>query len=393
MLRAYKYRIYPNDAQKQQLAHHFGCVRWVYNWALATTKDHYEKTKKQLSRRDLQDALVALKHTEEHAWLREVNSQSLLGALLHLHKAYKNFFKKRAKYPKFKKRHNRQTFECPQHVKIDSDVKRLHLPKIKGIKIKQHRPFQGKIKTVTLTKTPSEKYYASILIESEALHQMLAPVKKEKTIGIDLGLNHFVITSQGKKIPSPKFLKKSLKRLGIQQKIRSRKDWKNKSTNYQKQCIKVARTHEKVANRRYNFIQQYTATLVSESQATSFAVEDLHVKGMIKNRKLARSIADSSWGTFLRVLSYKSKWHGKNVLTIGRFVASSKTCHACGHKQENMPLRVREWNCVCGLSHDRDINASKVIKKQAIADALGLSVCIKSSSTATSVSADAVARE
>ena len=221
---------------------------------------------------------------------------------------------------------------------------------------------------------------------------MLAPVKKEKTIGIDLGLHHFIITSQGKKVPSPKFLKKSLKKLGIQQKIRSRKDWKNKSTNYKKQCIKVARTHEKVANRRYNFIQQYTATLVSESQATSFAVEDLHVKGMIKNRKLARSIADSSWGTFLRVLSYKSKWHGKNVLTIGRFVASSKTCHVCGHKQEKMPLSIREWDCVCGLSHDRDINAAKVIKKQAIADALGRSVCIKSSSTAKPVSAGAVAR-
>ena len=389
MLRAYKYRIYPNNAQKQMLAHHFGCVRWVYNWALANVKTHYEKTEKQLSRRELQDALVALKHTEEHSWLREVNSQSLLGALLHLHKAYQNFFKKRAKYPKFKKKHNRQTFECPQHVKLDSH---LHLPKIKGIKIKQHRSFQGKIKTVTLTKTPSEKYYASILIESEALHPMLAPVKKEKTIGIDLGLNHFVITSQGKKISSPKFLKKSLKRLGMQQKIRSRKDWKNKSTNYKKQCIKVARTHEKVANRRYNFIQQYTATLVSESQATSFAVEDLHVKGMIKNRKLARSIADSSWGTFLRVLSYKSKWHGKNVLTIGRFVASSKTCHVCGHKREKMPLDIREWDCVCGLSHDRDVNAAKVIKKQAIADALGQSACIKSSSTAIPVSAGAVAR-
>ena len=392
MLKAYKYRIYPNAPQRQQLAHHFGCARWVYNWALATTKNHYEEAKKQLSRRDLQDRLVALKHTEEHAWLKEVNSQSLLGALLHLHKAYKNFFKKRAKYPKFKKKHNRQTFECPQHVKLDTPIKRLHLPKIKGIKIKQHRPFQGKIKTVTLTKTPSGKYYASILVQSNATHPVLAPVKKDKTIGIDLRLNHFAITSQGEKIANPKFLKKSLKRLGINQKIRARKDYKNKSTNYKKQCIKVARTHESVANRRYNFIQQYTATLVGESQATSFAVEDLHVKGMIKNRKLARSIADSSWGTFLRVLSYKSRWHGKNVLTIGRFVASSKTCHACGHKEKIMPLRVREWDCLCGLSHDRDINAAMVIKKQAIADALGLSVCIKSSSTATSVIADAVAR-
>ena len=187
-------------------------------------------------------------------------------------------------------------------------------------------------------------------------------------------------------------MKKSLKKLGINQKIRSRKDYKNKSNNYKKQCIKVAKIHEKVVNRRYDFIQQYTAKLVRENQTTSFAVEDLHVKGMIKNRKLARSIADSSWGTFLRVLAYKSRWHGKNVLTIGRFVASSKTCHVCGHREKIMPLSIREWDCVCGLSHDRDINASKVIKKQAIADALGLSVCIKSSSTAIPVSAGAVAR-
>ncbi len=392
MLKAYKYRIYPNASQKQKLAHHFGCARWVYNWALDATKKYYEKEKKQISRRELQDRLVALKNTNEHSWLKEVNSQSLLGVLFHLYKAYKNFFKKLAKYPKFKKKHNKQTFECPQHVTIETQNNLLNLPKIKGIKIKQHRPFQGKIKTVTITKTPSGKYYASILVENNAIHPPLASVKKEKTIGIDLGLNHFAITSQGEKIASPKFLKKSLKKLEIQQKIRSRKDYKNKSNNYKKQCIKVARTHERVANRRYNFIQQYTAKLVRENQATSFAVEDLHVKGMIKNRKLARSIADSSWGTFLHVLSYKSKWHGKNVLTIGRFVASSKTCHVCGYKQEKMPLSIREWNCVCGLSHDRDINASKVIKKQAIADALGLSACIKSSSTAKSVSAGAVAK-
>ena len=381
MLKAYKYRIYPNAEQKKQLSHHFGCARWVYNWALGKTKEHYEKEEKHLSRRRLQDSLVALKKTEAHAWLREVNSQSLLATLFHLHKAYQNFFKKRARIPKFKKKHNRQTYECPQHVTLDQNANRIHLPKIKSIKIKLHRHFQGTIKTVTLTKTPSEKYYASILIQTTVSIPTLPSVQKDNILGIDLGLKYFAITSQGEKIPHPKYLKHTLKRLAIAQRIRSRKDYKDKSNNYQKQCIKVAKIHEKIAARRYDFIQQYTARLVRENQVTSFAVEDLHVKGMIRNRKLSRAIADSAWGSFLRVLAYKSKWHGKHVLPIGRFIASSKTCHACGHKQEKMPLSVRVWDCVCGLKHDRDINAAKVIKKQAIADALGQSVCVKSSST------------
>ena len=186
--------------------------------------------------------------------------------------------------------------------------------------------------------------------------------------------------------------KSSLKRLAIAQRIRSRKDFKNKSKNYQKQSIKVARIHEKVASRRNDFIHQYTAKLVRENQTSSFAVEDLHIKGMIKNKKLSRAISDSAWGSFLRVLTYKSKWHGKSVLYIGRFVASSKTCHMCGHKKDALPLKVREWTCMCGALHDRDINAARMIKKQAIADALGQSVCIKSSSVTIPVSAGVAAR-
>ena len=205
-------------------------------------------------------------------------------------------------------------------------------------------------------------------------------------------MNHFAITSQGEKVANPKFLKKALKRLAVEQKIRSRKDYKNKSSNYKKQCMKVAKLHAKVANQRHDFIQKYTAKLVRENQATSFAVEDLHVKGMLKNRKLARTIADASWATFICVLLYKSKWQGKNVLIIGRFIASSKTCHACGEKQKKLPLSIRQWQCGCGILHDRDINAAKVIKKQAIADALGLSVCVKRTSTEIPVSAGSVAR-
>ena len=201
MLKAYKYRIYPNAAQKQKLAHHLGCVRWVYNWGLDAKKTHYEATGKHLTKRDLQDSLVSLKHTEDYSWLRDVNSQSLLGALLHLDKAYQNFFKKRANYPRFKKRHNKQTFECPQHAKVDQKKGLLNIPKIKGIKIKLHRAFQGKIKTVTITKTAYETYYASILIENDDQYPPLAPVTESDTLGIDLGLNHFAITSQGERWP------------------------------------------------------------------------------------------------------------------------------------------------------------------------------------------------
>ncbi len=393
MLKAYKYRIYPNSKQKQSLAHHFGCARWVYNWALSQSKNFYEKEKKTLSRRQLQDQLVALKKDQDHAWLSDVNSQSLLAVLFHLHRSYQNFFKKRSRYPKFKKKHNRQTYECPQHVTLDLEKNVIHLPKIKGVKIKMHRSFEGKIKTVTLTKTPSNKYYASILVEQNKELPDLMPIQADRTLGIDLGLNHYAINSDGVKECHPKYLKKDLKKLGVAQKIRARKDYKNRSYNYQKQSIRVAKIHEKISNKRYDFIQQYTAKLVRENQATSFAVEDLHVKGMIRNKKLSRAIADSSWGTFLRVLAYKSKWHGKRTMTIGRFVASSKTCHCCGEKQKVLPLSVREWTCVCGTTHDRDVNAAKVIRNQAIADAFGLNACVKSSSTAKPLSGGVVAKE
>ena len=367
MLKAYKYRIYPNAHQKQKLAHHFGCVRWVYNWALDTTKTHYETTETQLSRRDLQDSLVALKHMDDYSWLRDVNSQSLLGALLHLHKAYQNFFKKLQSTLNSKKA-QQANFWCPQHVKVDQTKRLLHIPKIKGIKIKLHRAFQGKIKTVTLSKTAYETYYASILVENDDNTHLSASYASSYARHRLRAKSFCHYQSRRKAHPNSS---KGPKRLAIGQKIRSRKDYKKRSSNYKKQCVKVAKLHAKVANQRYDFIQQYPASLVRENQATSFALEDLHLKGMLKNRKLARAIADSSWGTFIRVLLYKSKWKGKNVLPIGRFVASSKTCHACGYKKEKLPLSIRQWHCDCGLLHDRDINAAKVIQKQAIADALG----------------------
>jgi len=232
MLKAYKYRIYPTVAQKKQLAHHFGCARWVYNWALDSTKKHYEVYKKQLSRKELQQRLVALKRTENHAWLKEVNSQALLSSLLHLHTAYNAFFKKKARFPIFKKKHNCQSYQSPQHVTLDIKKELLQLPKIKNLKIKLHRVFNGNIKTVTISQTPSGKYFASVLVENSQQVPTSLPFDAQKTVGIDLGLTHFAITSDGEKINSPKYLKSNLTKLGIAQKQRARK--KKNAYNYKK---------------------------------------------------------------------------------------------------------------------------------------------------------------
>lgn len=235
MLKAYSFRIYPKPQERQALAHHFGCARWVYNWALDVSKKYYEETKKQLSRKELQAQLVALKQTESHSWLKGVNSQSLLASLLHLHKAYQAFFRKKARFPKFKKKHNRQSYQCPQHVQVDLKNNLLHLPKVKGIKIKLHRTFEGVIKTVTISQTPSGKYFASLLIENKYPLPSSPKVKPEKTLGIDLGLTHFAITSEGEKTANPKFLKTGLKKLAAAQKERARK--KKQSNNYKKPCV------------------------------------------------------------------------------------------------------------------------------------------------------------
>jgi putative transposase len=376
MLKAYKYRIYPTDEQKAQLALHFGHVRHVYNWALEQKIKTYEETKKSLSRRMLQSRLVEMKKTEKH-WLCDVNSQSLLAALFQLDVAFQNFFQGRAGFPKVKKKYDgHQSFQCPQHVSVDEVNGMLDLPKIKNIKITLHRLFSGKIKTVTVKKTPTNKYFVSILVENVDPLPIKTTIEPEKTIGLDMGLTHYVIDSKGNKTMHPAFLRKSLGRLQQVQKQFSRqhkKDTKNRA----KQKKIVAKIHEIILNQRNNFIHQLSAKLVFKNHETSFAIEDLHIKGMIKNKKLSKSIADSGWRKFITALSYKCEWHGKNVLRIDRFLPSSKICHVCKRKQEKMPLHIREWQCECGVRHDRDINAACNIRAYALAGALGLSVCVK----------------
>ena len=372
MLKAYKYRIYPNREQQVLIERHFGCSRFVFNWALALQKRYYAMFGKSLSRTKIQSHLVKKKKKARFAWLSEVNSQSLLNALLNVHTAFTNFFKGQAKFPRFKsKKIPQRSYQCPQHCTVNFAQGMINLPKIKGIKTVFSREFEGRVKTVTISKTATGKYYASILVENNEVAPTPTTIEPSLTVGIDLGIHHLLNLSDGSKFDNPKHLAKASQRLSAQQKIFARKQ--KTSKNYQKQKLAVARIHEKVRNQRLDLHHKITHSLICENQATSYALEDLAVKNMVKNRKLAKAINDVGWGQFVTLLTYKAKWYGKNVLKVNRFFASSKTCSHCHHKLESLPLSVRHWTCPsCQTHHDRDINASNNIRHQALADVAGL---------------------
>lgn len=374
MLKAYKYRIYPNQKQAIAFEQHFGCVRFVYNWALALQNRYYKIFGKSLSRTKIQSQLVKKKKAGKFAWLNEVNSQSLLNALLNVHTAFTNFFKGRAKFPRFKsKKIPQRSYQCPQHCTINFEQGIINLPKIKSIKTVFSREFVGNIKTVTITKTATGKYHASILVENNEVVPTPTTIDPNLTVGIDLGISHLLNLSDGSKFDNPKHLAKASQRLSAQQKIFARKQ--KQSKNHQKQKLAVARIYERVRNSRLDLHHKITHKLICENQATSYALEDLGVKNMVKNRKLAKAIHDVGLGQFVTLLPYKANWYGKNILKVNRFFASSKICSHCHHKLDSLPLSVRNWVCPsCQIHHDRDANAASNIRKQALADALGLSV-------------------
>ncbi|WP_077451091.1 RNA-guided endonuclease TnpB family protein, partial [Psychrobacter piechaudii] len=247
----------------------------------------------------------------------------------------------------------------------------INLPKIKGIKTVFSREFEGRVKTVTISKIATGKYYASILVENNEVVPTPTTIEPSLTVGIDLGIRHLLNLSGGSKFDNPKHLAKASQRLSMQQKIFARKQ--KTSKNYQKQKLAVARIHEKVRNQRLDLHDKVTHKLICENQATSYAIEDLGVKNMVKNRKLAKATNDVGWGQFVTLLTYKANWYGKNILKVTRFFASSKICSHCHHKLESLPLSVRHWTCPsCQTHHDRDINAASNIRQQALADVAGL---------------------
>jgi len=356
--KSYKYRIYPSQIQQESLEKHFGCVRWVFNWGLEKKIKAYQQNKKRLSCFDLIKELTKLKKKKDFQWLNEANSQSLQMALKNLDVAFTSFFRKHNRFPRFKsKKQNKNSFQIPQHLKLDN---RLTIPKIPNIKIKLSRKIEGKIKTATINKTSTGKYFISILAEQNKQLPKKPKITKKTTIGIDLGIKHFATISDGRKIENPKYLKQLEIKLKRQQRWLSRKV--KGSHNRKKQIKKVALIHEKINNQRSDFLHKLTYQLTHENQVKSIAIEDLNVSGLLKNHHLARAISDTAWQEFRRQLEYKCDWYGRNLLIIGRFESSSKTC-SCGYVNQELKLSNREWTCPkCGVKHDRDILASQNIK-------------------------------
>ena len=357
MLTATKIRIYPNAVQADKLAKAFGCARWYWNNSLAETQKVYQETGKGLGQYQLNARLPQLK--SEIEWLGETHSQVLQSVSLHLSRAFVNFFERRAKYPQFKSKQRKQSIQYPQGVKI-VDACKVYLPKIGHVKAIVHRELAGSIKTVTVSKDPSGKYFASILCEN--LVAMPDISLNGKILGIDVGLTDLAVTSDGSKFANPKHVLKAQKNLAKKQQHLSRKA--KGSTTRNKARILVAKAHERVANARQDYLHKLSTRLVNENQV--IAVEDLHVKGMMKNHNLARAIGDAGWGSFTNMLKYKTARQGKGYIEVNRFFASSKTCSCCLHAQAKMPLDVRMWTCdQCGAKHDRDINAAINIRDEA----------------------------
>ncbi len=314
VIKGYKYRLMPSEKQKEQIEQHFGCCRLVWNLALAAKKQAYESNRVSLSKRDLEKQLVELK--KAYKWLYDINSQSLQRALFHLDNGYKSFFKGGG-FPKFKSKIDGQSFHCTGNMrKIDWEFKTLSIPKIHNIPIVLSRTFLGKIKTVSISKTPTGKYFASILVETVATSPIKEKVLPDTTIGIDLGIKDFVVSSNGKKFEANRVLKNSLKRLKCLQRRASKK--KKGSSNRKKANLCVAIIHEKITNKRTDYIHKVTHALTHDSQVGSIVIEDLNVAGMLKNRKLSQAMSDVSLGEFYRQLGYKCEWYGINLIKIGR---------------------------------------------------------------------------
>lgn len=355
MLKAFKHRIYPNKKQIILLEKHIGACRFLYNLALETKISAYSSGV-NISRYDLQVQLKDLKN--ECVWLKDINSQSLQTELMNLDGAYLKFFKGLSKFPNFKRKTEKQSFQCPQNVSIEGN--KLWLPKFKtGIPIVQHRLFEGETRTVTISRTNTGKWFASILVKDMIDIPAKKPIKEITSVGIDLGIKTFAVLSDGKEYENPKYLRNSLTRLKVLQRRVSRK--KKGSANRKKAVKRLAIIHEKVTNQRKDFLHKFSDAITK--QYDTICVENLNVYGMVKNHKLALSINDVGWSMGLDFLKYKCEWRGKIYHEIGRFDASSKIHNKCGYINKELTLKDREWSCPkCGEIVFRDKNASMNIR-------------------------------
>ncbi len=348
MLKGIKVRLYPNIEQQQLLEQSFGNCRWLWNYCLNLINQTYQETGFGLSGYEVKKLIPQLK--QEYEWLSLAYSACLQQVCLNLGVAFNNFFEKRAKYPGFKSKHGRQSIQYPQNVKIFDDY--LQIPKIGEVKAVIHRPIEGKVKTVTVSKNCCHQYFASILFD-DGKEKPQSSVEGQ-AVGIDLGLTHFAVTSEGSKFANPRFLAKHEKNLKRKQQQLSRKQ---KGSNRNKARLKVARVHRKIANCREDFLHKLSRRIVDENQV--IIVENLAVKNMMQNHKLAKAIHQVGWGMFMTMLKYKAEQEGKVYQEVDRFFPSSKTCHVCLNQVKSLPLDVRTWTCQhCQTTHDRDVNAA-----------------------------------
>ena len=360
MLNAYKYRLHPTREQSEFFNKSFGCVRFIYNWGLQKRIEAYMKDKGRISYVQLCAMLTDLKKEEQYSWLREVSNECLQQALRNLDAAFTRFFREKEGFPRFKsKSRSRQSYKAILSVHVDQERRRIKLPKIGWVKYGNNRKFEGDVRSVTVSVTPSGKYHVSVLVDDGKEIPEKLPVTFDTTIGIDMGIKDFAVCSNGDTYENPRYLIKAEQRLRTLQRRLSRK--KKGSNRRNRARMILARQHEKVANRRQDYLHKISTKIVRENQA--IVVEDLNTKGMMRNHRLAKAIGACGWSTFFKMLEYKCERQGKTFIRIGRFDPSSKTC-SCGHVYRGLKLSEREWVCPsCGSVNDRDLLAACNIKR------------------------------
>ena len=356
MLKAYKYQIYPTEEQKVHLQKCFGSVRFIYNLALETKNNAYKSAGINLSYFDLARQMTELK--SEYKWLFDCPNMCLQSSMRNLDSAYMNFFKGRGKFPKYKSKKTKDSMQFPTGVKVNFEKQEITLPKIGAIRALLHREFKGNIKTVTVSRTPTNKYFASVLVENELMTPQKVEIKK--SVGIDLGLKTFAFTSNNKEFENQKFLDRNLKRLRIEQRTMTRrfkKGAKEQSKNWHKQKLIVVKLHEKITNQRKDYLQKISTELVNDNDL--ICMETLNIAGMMQNRKLSKAIGQQGWYSFVEMIKYKCNHQGKHFQQVPIFYPSSKTCNCCGNVNKELKLAMRVWECEkCHTLNERDFNAA-----------------------------------
>src|SRR5574343_410320 len=358
VLKSYKYRIEPNEEQKILLNKHFGSVRWIYNHFLNERKTQYLETKKSDNYVTQANKLTKLKKEDTTNWLKEINSQTLQQTLKNLEASFLNFYRGNAQFPTFKTKRSKNSFRVPQHITVEDN--KIFVPKFNdGIKLIKHREFKGEIRQCTFSRDCRNQYFVSILVATT--HEQLP--QTGKSVGIDLGIKDFAITSDGNKYKNHRYNKRYERELKVAQQHLSRKQ--KGSSQSERQRLKVARIHEKISNSRKDTLHKISTKLIRSYDV--ICLEYLNVKGMVKNHKLAKHISDCGWSLFVSMLEYKANWNDKQIVRINRFFPAYKTCNECGWIKSDLTLNDRKWVCEsCGCEHDRDVNAAKNILTEGV---------------------------